>query len=201
MGNKLINDPFFQFFTTGVFKAHIPFLVNVYHQNPDAPSSLDFVGLNYYSHMGIKGFGRMAYPGERPMKKEDHTIYAQGLYRALHELNEKVAQKLGIPLYVTENGIAPLEEQDRDLFLKHYLYALSQAIKDGVDVRGYFYWSLMDNYEWGTYDDRYGLYHVNFETQERTLKQSAQHFVDVASGKFSGVKDAVQGLSCRRTYS
>jgi len=182
MGKNLTNKLFYNFFTTGKLKARIPFMVNVTHKNSDAPQSLDFVALSYYSHAGVKGFGRSAYPGEKKVRKEDHTIYAEGLYRALRELSKSVASKLNIPIYVTENGIAPLEdEQDRDLFLKRYLYALSESIKSGVDVRGYFYWSLMDNYEWGTYSDRYGLYSVDFETQERTLKKSAQHFIDVAA--------------------
>jgi len=115
------------------------------------------------------------------MLKEHHTIYAEGFYRALQDLSKHVASKLDIPIYVTENGFAPEErDADRDIFLKKYLYALSESIKDGIDVRGYFYWSLMDNYEWGTYDDKYGLYHVDFETQKRTLKQSALYFVEVA---------------------
>ena len=192
VGQNLLNGPMFSFFTTGKFKAWIPFVVNVKHSNPDAPKSLDLIGVNYYSHSGVKGFTRCAYPGEKRVGKKDHTIYAEGLYRALQTISKDLATKLNIPIYVTENGIAPLQEKDRDLFLKRYLYALSESVKSGVDVRGYFYWSLMDNYEWGTYEDRYGLYHVDFTTQKRTLKPSAQYFVTVAK-RFSW-----QGLEVNR---
>ncbi len=180
MGDKLTNSSVFDFFRIGTFSVKLPFMVNVTHTNADAPQSLDFVGLNYYSHSGVKAWVRCPYPGEVLTHKKDHTLYAEGLFRALKTLSTELAEPLHIPIYVTENGIAPFQEEDRDLFLKRYIYAISQAIRDGVDVRGYFYWSLMDNYEWGTYEDRYGLYHVNFKTQQRTLKQSAQHYVDVA---------------------
>ncbi|MCK5632628.1 glycoside hydrolase family 1 protein [bacterium] len=181
IGNRLVNDCFFDFFSKGIFNVNIPFLARVKHTNKKAPKSLDFIGINYYSHMGVKGFACCAYPGEMKVKKKNHTIYAEGMYRALKEVNQKVAKKLNIPIYITENGIAPLKEEDRDLFLKRYLYAISEAIKDGVDVRGYFYWSFMDNWEWGNYKDRYGLYHVDFKTQKRTLKKSADYFVKIAN--------------------
>ncbi|MFC1845539.1 glycoside hydrolase family 1 protein [Candidatus Dependentiae bacterium] len=180
MGNYLTNQCMYNFFTTGVFKVWIPFKVSVKHKNPDAPRSLDFIALNYYSHAQVKNFSITPFENETLTANGRYTIYAEGLYRALHEINEQVAKPLGVPIYVTENGISPVKEEDRDLFLKRYLYALSQAIRDGIDVRGYFHWTLMDNYEWGKYDQRFGLYHVDFATQERTLKPSAAHFVDVA---------------------
>jgi len=183
IGNGLANNCILRFFSTGVFSTWLP---GTMYKNALAPKSLDFIGLNYYSHTGIKGFSRCAYPGERAMCKKDHTIYAEGLYRALKTVSDAIAKPLNIPVYVTENGIAPIKESDRDLFLKRYFYAMSEAIRDGIDVRGYFYWSLMDNYEWGTYNDRYGLYHVDFSTQKRTFKPSAQYFVDVAH-RFSAV--------------
>jgi len=181
MGNKVANKTVYRFFTTGTFSVNIPFKIHVKHKNMDAPQSLDFIGLSYYSHAGVKGTKIAAYPGETATLNKRYTIYPEGFYRAIKELSNKVAKKLNIPIYVTENGIAAVQEQDRDLFLKRYIYAMSQAIADGHDVRGYFHWSLMDNYEWGKYTKRYGLYHVDFGTQKRTLKPSAQHFVDVAT--------------------
>jgi beta-glucosidase len=53
-----------------------------------------------------------------------------------------------VPVYVTENGLADAVDDRRALFIRRYLYAVSRALRDGVDVRGYFYWSLMDNFEW-----------------------------------------------------
>jgi beta-glucosidase len=65
----------------------------------------------------------------------------------------------------------------RGEFIKKYLYAVSKAIEDGYDVRGYHYWSLMDNFEWDLgYDKRFGLYEVDFETQERTLREGSKEY-------------------------
>jgi beta-glucosidase len=100
----------------------------------------------------------------------EYPIYPEGLYIALKEM-----AKLGKPIYVTENGVPDGNDDRRPMYIKRYLYALSQAIKEGVDVRGYFYWSLMDNFEWDRgYNKQFGLYEVNFKTQERTLRPGAQ---------------------------
>ena len=170
MAKSLIDDPYYSFFTTGRFKIHIPFKAYVVHENIDAPQSLDFIGLNYYGHGYMKNFARLTPPDEIRTDNPNYTLYPEGLYRAVQELSEKIARPLGIPIYITENGIATQEATIREQFLRTYLYALSQTIADGYPVRGYIHWSLMDNYEWGTYAIRYGLYHVDFTTQERYLK-------------------------------
>ena len=71
--------------------------------------------------------------------------------RSLHRRRAAESQtiaKVGVPIYVTENGLADDADDRRGLFIRRYLYAVSKAITEGVDVRGYFYWSLMDNFEW-----------------------------------------------------
>ncbi|CAN0464648.1 unnamed protein product [Ectocarpus sp. 12 AP-2014] len=86
-------------------------------------------------------------------------------------------------------GSRPTDETKR-LYLKRYLYALSRAIKDGCDVRGYFYWSLYDNFEWCEgYGPRFGLYEVDFGTQRRTLRDSSKYYVEVVK-KHSGKKSS-----------
>ena len=68
----------------------------------------------------------------------------------------------------------------RTIFIKRYLYALNKAIRDGLDIRGYFYWTLMDNFEWAEgYKMKFGLYEVNFHTQARTLRESSKLFADI----------------------
>jgi beta-glucosidase len=70
---------------------------------------------------------------------------------------------------ITENGIADADDDQRPRFLVEHLYALAQAIDDGIDVRGYFHWTLMDNFEWAAgYCPRFGLYRVNFSDPQRT---------------------------------
>ena len=75
-----------------------------------------------------------------------------------------------------------MKDDRRELFIKRYLYALSKALEDGYDVKGYFYWSLLDNFEWAFgYDMKFGLFEVNFDTQERSLRKGAEVFKKIVS--------------------
>lgn len=179
--NRIFNTAILNFFRTGKFRIFIPFVLKVRHRNPQAPGSNDFIGLNYYSHFTVKSkwnpkdfFEPKIRPGEMPTDM-DYSIYPEGFYRALMEI-----AKLGCPIYVTENGIADHKDNRRALFIRRYLYALSRAIDSGADVRGYYYWSLMDNFEWAAgYDMKFGLYEVNFDTQKRTLRQGSKVYRDI----------------------
>jgi beta-glucosidase len=163
---------------TGVFRMTIPGRVRWVEAIPDARGATDYIGLNYYSHTYIRTrlsptqpFDRVTRPGD-VMTDMPYPLYPEGLYRALH-----LVAGLGKPIIVTENGIADARDDRRETFIRRYLYALSRAIADGLDVRGYYYWSLMDNFEWAEgYDMRFGLYAVDFETQERRLRDGSRAF-------------------------
>jgi beta-glucosidase len=100
------------------------------------------------------------------------------MYWGLKFLGERYQR----PIVITENGIScrdwvsldgRVQDHDRIDFIARYLLALTQAVQDGTDVRGYFAWSIMDNFEWAEgYKERFGLIHVDFETQQRTIKES-----------------------------
>lgn len=105
----------------------------------------------------------------------------------LTSLLERVAREYtALPLYVTENGAAfddvvgpdgGIEDRERAQYLRDHLAAVAAAIEAGVDVRGYFYWSLVDNFEWAWgYAKRFGIVHVDYETQRRTPKRSAREY-------------------------
>ena len=83
------------------------------------------------------------------------------------------------PIYITENGCSCNDDRFRVVFLSLYLSALAEAIRMGADVRGYLYWSLMDNYEWTSFKPRFGLCDCNFETFERTPRPSAYLYRDI----------------------
>lgn len=176
--NKGFNGSFISTFTKGLYKFSFPTLVDVEEEIENAPYSLDFVGLNYYSHNAMKfslnldeALERKMYPYETPTDM-DYTMYPEGFYRAIKEIS--VLHK---PIMITENGVADKDDDIRGEFIKKYLYAVSKAIEDGYDVRGYHYWSLMDNFEWDLgYDERFGLYEVDFETQERTLREGSKEY-------------------------
>jgi beta-glucosidase len=176
--NQGFNGSFIGTFTTGKFKFSFPTLVDLEAEIPNAPYSMDFVGLNYYSHNAMKFSFNLdealkirMYPGEKETDM-DYTMYPEGFYRAIKEISV-----LNKPIIITENGVADKDDHLRGEFIKKYLYAVSKAIQDGYDVRGYHYWSLMDNFEWDLgYDERFGLYEVDFATQKRTLREGSKEY-------------------------
>jgi len=154
---------------------------------------LDFLGINYYSRQVVQHD-----PGDWPLKasrvrqpRQTHTgldweVYPQGLTDIL----EWVTRRYGpLPLYITENGAAFYDPPHvegtaadplRQHYLRDHLRAALEARRKGVDLRGYFAWSLLDNFEWAYgYSQRFGLVHVNYATQQRTIKTSGQFYADV----------------------
>jgi beta-glucosidase len=106
----------------------------------------------------------------------------------LTELLLRVHRDTGLPLRVTENGLGAHEvveggavhDQDRIDYLRGHLTAVHDALRQGADVRGYYVWSLLDNFEWAWgYDKRFGLVHVDYDDQRRTPKDSAYWYADV----------------------
>ncbi|HLS72284.1 MAG TPA: family 1 glycosylhydrolase, partial [Actinomycetaceae bacterium] len=95
----------------------------------------------------------------------------------------------GLDLVVTENGAAfpdvvqpdgSIEDHDRIAYLRDHIRAISDAVAQGAPVRGYFVWSLLDNFEWGYgYSKRFGVVHVDYATQQRTLKASAHWYAEL----------------------
>ena len=179
--NHVFNWAPINFFKTGKLKFRVPGLIWNSHINKDAVKSLDFFGLNYYSHNHIrfnpfsKDYSDLMYKKNDIMTDMPYTIYAEGIYRAI-----KLVSKLNLPIIITENGVADKNDSIRSDYIKKYLFAVSKSIEDGYNVIGYYYWSLMDNFEWAFgYDMRFGLFEVDFKTQERTLKKGANAYIDI----------------------
>lgn len=145
----------------------------------------DFVGLNYYSR-SLVTFG-LEYRDEffvHRFSKADAPfsmagwgeIYAEGLYRSLKRL-----AGYGKPIYITEFGVPDNDDSVRPRFLVEHLAAVHRAICEGVLVQGAYFWSLVDNFEWGEgWSARFGLIRVDPETQERRVKASAQVYRRIA---------------------
>ena len=183
--SNVLNDVFtnssLDFLKKGSSTFSMPGMVKKEMNNPDAVGALDFIGLNYYSRMHVKGRPSLSEPflfekREGDIQTDmDYALYPEGFYKALHTIST-----LGKPIYVTENGVADQGDSIRALFIKRYLYSLNRALKEGLDIRGYFYWTLMDNFEWAEgYKMKFGLYKVDFNTQERTLRKSSKLFIDM----------------------
>jgi beta-glucosidase len=146
----------------------------------------DWVGLNYYTReldrfdvrMARMGFGHEMFADvERNQLKWE--IYPEGLYRALTTI---APPDSGRDVIVTENGVPEPGREDnvRPRYLVQHLAACHRAIEAGVRLRGYQYWTSLDNFEWAEgFEPRFGLVHVDFETQERTPKPSAYLYRDI----------------------
>ncbi len=162
-----------KFLETGIFEYKIPGIVNVQTHCPEAPQSYDFIGINYYSRVVTGITGPTCFPNE-VMTDMEYAIYPDGIYNAIAEM-----ATLGVPMYITENGIPDAKDEHRAEFIKNYLKKVHEAVLDGYDVRGYFYWTLMDNYEWDRgFTQKFGLYQVDLTNLNRVLRPGAEPFKD-----------------------
>ncbi len=146
---------------------------------------MDWLGLNYYTRARIAHDDaslwpqiRMAGP-ELPVTDMGWEVFPQGLHAFLTRVERDYTK--GLPIFITENGMANQDivengsvyDPQRIEFLNLHFDAARRAIADGVNLKGYFVWSLLDNYEWAFgYDKRFGMVHVDYATQKRTPKAS-----------------------------
>lgn len=151
---------------------------------------LDFLGQNIYNGYEVSKSkdGEYSYPKHKV--GFDHTDMAWPITPdALYWGPKFLYERYKLPFYITENGLAchdivSLDEKVHDPnridFLNRYLLSYSRASQEGVDIRGYFQWSLLDNFEWAEgYSKRFGLVHVDYETQKRTIKDSGYWYKEV----------------------
>lgn len=149
-----------------------------------AKRTLDFIGLNYYTrdfvhYAGLSTtgiFGNIctlkhhADSGKRNFLKWE--IYPEGIHSALMDYS-----RFKLPILITENGICTNDDGERESFIKEHLREVVVAIHGGVNIIGYIYWSLIDNFEWVEgFGPRFGLVEVDYKTQKRTIRPSARSF-------------------------
>jgi beta-glucosidase len=186
LGDAMFN----RWFLGGVYKGQYPevltkildpYLPKDYQKDMEVVSRpLDWAGINYYSR-GLYAWDdtRPAFPikqvkGPLPTNDLGWEIYPKGLTDLLVRVSKEYTK---LPLYVTENGMSEDNDERRVAFYDEHLKAVLEAQKQGADVRGYFAWSLLDNYEWAEgYSSRFGIVHVDYETQKRTPKGSYRAF-------------------------
>jgi beta-glucosidase len=143
----------------------------------------DYFGVNYYSAVYFEF--KFGLPVSMDTKNSDdkeitqlgYGIYPQGLYENIM----RVKEIYNGPIYISENGIGTLDDELRQRFILRHLFEVHRAITDGVDIRGYFYWSSMDNWEWAEgFEPRFGLIGIDYKTKERQVRESAKLFGEIA---------------------
>jgi beta-glucosidase len=156
---------------------------------------IDFLGINYYSRSVIKHdenetFKYKSIPQDGEKTSMGWEVYPDGLRVLLNYIKENYGN---IPLYITENGAAyedklengKIHDIDRINYLKRHFISAKKAIDEGVNLKGYYVWSFMDNYEWAEgYVKRFGLTYIDYETKERILKDSAKWYSQVIKNNF-----------------
>ena len=132
-------------------------------------SANDYIALQYYRRAKIGFPMHILEEKNGAISDIGWEIYPEGLYRLL-----KIFAKYNKPIYITENGIADTRDTKRGWFIADHIFWMRKAMKDGADVRGYFHWSLLDNFEWDKgFWPRFGLVEVDYRTMKRKIRPSA----------------------------
>lgn len=165
---------------------------------------LDFYGCNIYSGIPVEADENgqpkvVAFPPGHPQTQFLWKVTPEAIYWGPKFLSERYK----LPIVITENGLSchdwvsvdgKVHDPARVDFLTRYLRQIKKAMDDGVDIRGYFQWSIMDNFEWAEgYKHRFGMIHVDFETQKRTLKDSAYWYREVIRSNGAVLSEASKG--------
>jgi len=173
LADKYYNQVVIDMITRGK-KPFVPFQKDFWLKNTS-----DFFGVNYYDPVTIKFF--CGIPIKMDFKLPDQQKTTQmgwGIYpKGLYEILMRIKQEFKGPIYVTENGIATLNDSERQEFIVQHLVEVHKAIQNGADVRGYFYWSSLDNWEWAEgFEPRFGLIGLDYSTRERIIRESARMY-------------------------
>lgn len=151
---------------------------------PDAAGTMDYVGVNYYTRSHVAGdlsrprtlFVRDEPPSGATVSDGGYSeVYPDGLLTVLRRI-----RRYNLPVYITENGLPDADDDLRPGFIVEHLRRVAQAIEEGCPVRGYYHWSLVDNFEWADgWSLRFGLHALDPVTQVRTPRPSAALYGDI----------------------
>jgi len=180
--NRVFNEAVFEGMYSG--RLVLPLGKGRVPEAGDGGEFMDFVGLNYYTHevvtfdLRLPGelFGRRLVRDGIELTLFGEEVYPQGIYRCLKEL-----ARYGKPIYVTENGTADHGDDRRRRYMIQHLIQVQRAIAEGVPVRGFFYWTLVDNFEWARgWSTPFGLIQMDPATGERRPRPSAELYAEIA---------------------
>lgn len=201
--HRLYNRGLLEAFVTGRWSLYLPPASRFSGRCDELAGSLDFVGVNFYSRLHMRCPGRRRFSGDfeyrdrsgRGLTDNGWEIVPEALTEMLLE-----ASRIGLPLFVTENGLADADDSRRAAFLSDHVIAIEEAERRGVEVAGYLHWSLLDNYEWlDGYGPKFGLFSVERATVERRPRPSAVRFAEL--GRRFLARKPVQALNAPREGS
>ena len=142
-----------------------------------AAREADFIGVQTYTRVLVGPHGRLPPPREAERTGAGYEFYPQSLGGTIRFAHERI----GRPIFVTESGMCTDDDTRRIAYIDAALAEVRQCMDDGIDVKSFLYWSLLDNFEWTKgYGERFGLVHVDYDTFERTPKPSAHHLGAIA---------------------
>lgn len=163
----------------------LPF--QIFSRHNELVNSNDFIGLNFYNfiRVSLKLKDLATSATDNPLCGTDKLCaglgwepYPEGFYLAIKRMHHAFPN---LPMYITENGIGTDNDAWRQNVLIDHLKMMHKALQEGIDIKGYFYWSLIDNFEWAQgYMSRFGLVAVDFKTQKRTIKPSGKLYAQIA---------------------
>lgn len=143
----------------------------------EAGRRADFIGVQTYTRVMVDAQGRVPPPADAELTAAGYEFYPQALGGTIRFAHER----MGRPIFVTESGIATDDDTRRVAYIDAALAEVRKCLDDGIDVKSFLYWSLLDNFEWTRgYGERFGLVDVDFKTFARTPKRSAHHLGAVA---------------------
>jgi beta-glucosidase len=186
--NRFYNHSIIDAFLTGIFVVKFPFSRPIKIEVP-IKDKLDFFGVNYYTriHLRFNPFKKMGVElchvdiDGHGLTNIGWEIHPRGIEKVL-----RYASRLRVPLMITENGIATHDSEEKVKYMKRHVDMIERCLRNGLDVRGYYYWTLIDNYEWLIgLDARFGLYRVDFETLKRFPTSAAAYYTYLIQSRSS----------------
>jgi beta-glucosidase len=179
--SRIFNDLFPRTLQDGVMKFSY-----LRKRIPEAKGTQDFIGVNYYTIDRVafnlreyqQLFGRRFYPEDAELSNTGFIANEpQGMFTAL-----KWGLQFNLPIYVTENGVEDADDHLRPRYLARHIHQVWRAVNFNWPVRGYFHWTLVDNFEWERgWTQRFGLYDLNIETQARRKRSSADLYAEICA--------------------
>ena len=186
LAHPAYNHAFHEALATGELRVLMPGLASTKARIPEARDTADYVGLNYYTRAHLRFVPRPPFLEFKYRDRSGRGLtdigweqYPEGFGQLLREVG-----RYRKPVWVTENGIDDRQGDRRAGYIHQHLAQVLAARDAGVDVRGYLYWSLLDNFEWlEGWGPRFGLYHVDFDMLERRATPACDYFRRVAEGR------------------